>query len=86
MNKANPRIIKDDKFKKLVKSLREFPEMMDKRPIVVDADGTILGGNIRYKALCEIYGTADEIPASPLCLFLSHIFPTSFHTFFNKNY
>ena len=61
-NKANPRTIKDDKFYKLVKSLKEFPEMMTKRPIVVDTDGTILGGNMRYKALIEIYGKQGDIP------------------------
>jgi hypothetical protein len=49
----NPRIIKDDKFKKLVKSIKEFPEMLDIRPIVVDENMTILGGNMRYKAIKE---------------------------------
>jgi hypothetical protein len=57
-NPNNPRIIKDDKFKKLVKSLTEFPEMMSKRPLVcvTDVDGKIypLGGNMRLKALQEI--------------------------------
>ena len=57
-NSNNPRIIKDDKFKKLVKSLTEFPEMMSKRPLVcvTDVDGKIypLGGNMRLKALQEI--------------------------------
>ena len=52
-NKANPRIIKDHKFHKLVKSLREFPEMLQLRPIVVDETMTILGGNMRYKASIE---------------------------------
>lgn len=61
-NKANPRAIKDDKFKKLVRSLQSFPQMMQKRPIVVDSDMTILGGNMRYKALVEIYGKNGEIP------------------------
>ena len=61
-NKANPRVIKDDKFKKLVRSLQSFPQMMQKRPIVVDSDMTILGGNMRYKALVEIYGKSGEIP------------------------
>lgn len=49
-NETNPRFIKDSKFKKLVKSLKEFPEMLEKRPIVVDEDMTILGGNMRYEA------------------------------------
>ena len=53
-NKANPRIIKDHKFHKLVKSLREFPEMLQLRPIVVDETMTILGGNMRYKACLEV--------------------------------
>lgn len=57
-NPNNPRIIKDDKFKKLVKSIEDFPEMMAKRPIVcvTDVDGKIypLGGNMRLKALQEL--------------------------------
>jgi len=57
-NPNNPRLIKDDKFKKLVTSLREFPEMMEKRPMVcvTDTDGKLypLGGNMRLKALKEI--------------------------------
>ncbi len=52
-NKDNPRIIKDDKFKKLVKSIKEFPEMLELRPIVVDENMTILGGNMRHKACIE---------------------------------
>ena len=52
-NKDNPRIIKDHKFKKLVKSIKEFPEMLELRPIVVDEDMTILGGNMRYRASIE---------------------------------
>lgn len=50
MNPNNPRIIKDDKFKKLVKSINEFPEMLEVRPIVVDEDMVVLGGNMRLKA------------------------------------
>jgi hypothetical protein len=57
-NPNNPRLIKDDKFKKLVKSLESFPEMMEKRPIVcvTDVDGKLypLGGNMRLKALIEL--------------------------------
>lgn len=49
-NPNNPRIIKDDKFKKLVKSIKEFPEMLEKRPIVVDENLMVLGGNMRLKA------------------------------------
>ena len=63
-NPNNPRLIKDDKFQKLVKSISEFPEMMEKRPIVcvTDVDGKIfpLGGNMRYKALKEL--NYKEIP------------------------
>lgn len=53
-NPNNPRLIKDDKFAKLVKSIKDFPKMMDLRPIVVDNNNTILGGNMRYKALKEL--------------------------------
>ena len=49
-NETNPRYIKDSKFKKLVKSIKEFPEMMDKRPIVVDENMVVLGGNMRLQA------------------------------------
>ena len=63
-NPKNPRIIKDDKFQKLVKSIQEFPEMLDKRPLIcfTDVDGkyVILGGNMRYKA-CIAAGL-KEVP------------------------
>jgi len=49
-NRENPRVIKDDKFKKLVRSIEEFPEMLYLRPIVVNQDMVILGGNMRHKA------------------------------------
>lgn len=49
-NPLNPRVIKNDKFKKLVKSIQEFPEMLKLRPIVVDEDMMVLGGNMRLKA------------------------------------
>jgi len=49
-NPDNPRIIKNDKFKKLVKSIQDFPEMLKLRPIVVDEDMMVLGGNMRLKA------------------------------------
>lgn len=51
LNPSNPRIIKDDKFAKLVESLREFPEMATIRPIVCNTDMVILGGNMRFKAM-----------------------------------
>ena len=54
INSANPRLIKDDRFRKLVKSIKEFPKMLELRPIVIDDDGTILGGNMRYRALKEL--------------------------------
>jgi DNA modification methylase len=53
-NPSNPRIIKDDKFKKLVKSINDFPKMMSLRPIVVDENFIVQGGNMRLKALQEI--------------------------------
>ena len=63
-NPKNPRLIKDDKFNKLVESIRTFPEMMEKRKIVcvTDVDGKIfpLGGNMRFKALQEL--KYKEIP------------------------
>jgi hypothetical protein len=52
-NPGNPRIIKNDKFKKLVKSIKEFPEMLELRPIVVDENMVVLGGNMRLKASKE---------------------------------
>lgn len=61
-NPDNPRILKDDKFRKLVKSIQDFPEMMEKRPIVVDENNVVLGGNMRLRALQEIYGKNGEVP------------------------
>jgi len=52
-NPKNPRTIKNDKFQKLVKSIIEFPQMLEVRPIVVDDDGFVLGGNMRLKACRE---------------------------------
>jgi DNA modification methylase len=57
-NPNNPRIIKDDKFKKLVQSIKDFPEMLEKRPIVVNKDMVVLGGNMRLKA-CKEAGLKD---------------------------
>ena len=59
-NPKNPRIIKDDKFSKLVKSIKEFPKMLEIRPIVVNADMIVLGGNMRLKA-CKEAGL-KEVP------------------------
>lgn len=52
-NPNNPRVIKDDKFHKLVKSIKEFPKMLEIRPIVVNQDMIVLGGNMRLKASKE---------------------------------
>jgi DNA modification methylase len=52
-NSENPRYIKDEKFKKLVQSLRDFPEMANVRPIVVNTEMVVLGGNMRLKAMQE---------------------------------
>jgi len=54
-NPDNPRFIKDHKFKKLVQSLKDFPEMLEKRPMVVDENMVVLGGNMRLKA-CSAAG------------------------------
>jgi DNA modification methylase len=59
-NPNNPRLIKDDKFLKLVKSIKEFPEMLNLRPIVVNDDMVVLGGNMRLKA-CKEAGL-KEVP------------------------
>lgn len=59
-NPNNPRIIKDDKFKKLVQSIKDFPEMLDTREIVVNQDMVILGGNMRFKAAKE--AGLEEVP------------------------
>jgi hypothetical protein len=59
-NPNNPRLIKDDKFFKLVKSIQGFPKMLEIRPIVVNADMIVLGGNMRLKA-CKEAGL-KEVP------------------------
>lgn len=59
-NDRNPRYIKDAKFEKLCNSITEFPQMMALRPIVVDNDGVILGGNMRFRALKKLGWT--DIP------------------------
>ena len=59
-NQNNPRLIKDDKFHKLVQSIKEFPKMLEIRPIVVNSDMIVLGGNMRLKA-CQEAGL-KEIP------------------------
>jgi len=59
-NPDNPRVIRDENFKKLVNSIKEFPEMLDLRPIVVNKDMVILGGNMRFRA-CQEAGY-NEVP------------------------
>lgn len=54
LNKSNPRLIKGDKFEKLKKSITEFPKMLELRPIIIDNDNIILGGNMRYQALKDL--------------------------------
>jgi ParB-like chromosome segregation protein Spo0J len=52
-NPNNPRLIKDNKFKQLVKSIQDFPQMLELRPIVIDENNIVLGGNMRLKACIE---------------------------------
>lgn len=52
-NPNNPRVIRDDKFKKLVKSIKEFPEMLSVRKLVCTPEYVVLGGNMRLRALRE---------------------------------
>lgn len=52
-NPKNPRTIRDENFKKLVQSIKDFPEMLDARPLVLNKEHIILGGNMRYKAAKE---------------------------------
>ena len=60
VNTNNPRFIKDDKFNKLVKSIKELPEMLEIRPIVVNDEMVVLGGNMRLRA-CQKAGL-KEVP------------------------
>jgi len=53
LNENNPRTIKDEKFRKLVASIKEFPKMLEIRPIVVNEEMTVLGGNMRLRACIE---------------------------------
>lgn len=59
-NPQNPRTIKDENFKKLVQSLKVLPIMLNKRPILIDEDNMIIGGNMRYKAAVE--AKMQEVP------------------------
>ena len=60
INPRNPRIIRNERFISLKQSLQEFPKMMELRPIIIDKEGYIIGGNMRYRALKELGYT--EIP------------------------
>ncbi len=59
-NQDNPRNINDDKFRKLVQSIKDMPEMLTARPLVVNQENVVLGGNMRLKALQEV--GAEEVP------------------------
>lgn len=66
-NPSNPRVLKDWQYQKLKKSITEFPKMLELRPIVVDDDGIILGGNMRYRILQELkYKEVEIVRASEL--------------------
>ena len=53
-NPNNPRVLRDDKFQKLKKSIQEFPKMLSLRPIVIDENNVVLGGNMRLRALQDL--------------------------------
>ncbi|CAB4153189.1 ParB/Sulfiredoxin [uncultured Caudovirales phage] len=53
-NPSNPRLIKDERFRKLVESVKKFPRGLELRPVIVNDDGIIIAGNQRYKALLEL--------------------------------
>ena len=53
-NPINPRLVNTAKFEKLKQSIQDFPQMLELRPIVINENGIILGGNMRYKALVEL--------------------------------
>lgn len=53
-NENNPRVIKDEKFRKLVQSIKDFPQMLNLRPIVVNDEMIVLGGNMRLRAVQEV--------------------------------
>lgn len=57
VNPKNPRIIKDEKYQKLLNSIKEFPKMLELRPIVIDKNNMILGWNMRFKACKELWIT-----------------------------
>lgn len=66
-NKNNPRVIKDYRYKQLQRSLLEFPEMLELRPVVLDGSNTIIGGQMRKKAYTELIMLSDVDFQSTLC-------------------
>lgn len=63
----NPRLIKDERFKNLCRSIEADPELLKKRPVLAQADGTIYAGNMRYRAAqhlkyTEIWADVDDVP------------------------
>jgi ParB-like chromosome segregation protein Spo0J len=54
LNPENPRVVRNENFKKLVESIRTFPKMLELRPIIVDENNIIVGGNQRYRALLDL--------------------------------
>lgn len=67
LNDSNPRAIKDRQMKRLVKSIQDFPEMTELRPIVVDENKVILGGNMRYRAMQQLgYEQVEVVKVSGL--------------------
>ena len=66
-NSQNPRIVNKAKFEKLKKSIQDFPEMLNLRPLILNKDNVILGGNMRYKAIVELgYSEVPIIRAEDL--------------------
>ena len=60
-NPNNPRVLRDDKFQKLKQSIKEFPKMLSLRPMVIDENNVVLGGNMRLRALQELgFNDIDE--------------------------
>lgn len=62
LNEENPRYISKERMEKLVNSIKSFEKMMELRPIIIDNNGVILGGNMRYRALVEL--KYKDIPAA----------------------
>jgi ParB-like chromosome segregation protein Spo0J len=65
-NPSNPRVIRDGKFEALVKSIREFPDMAMVRPLIINQENIILGGNQRYMAMKELGFPTSTLPKSRL--------------------